>query len=487
MGGPVRIAVGFMAIVALAFGAFTEEVKKEEKKDDKKVEKKADKKDEGPKIPSKDDGVMYSQDSIEKFTPVILSPAVLKTKNLEMPWFGDVKKWSKVRKEVIPNPNPTSQQQPPYATFALPLKYPIDPQTWAGAAEGTKFMATNTPAMFMEVDVNADGKLKGPAESLNKNDDGTYGPVLTVLKYEGIPGATYSFILALEAEDPNHYYRFRTNVAWEGTIPSKKKPAKETEKVMLIDANNDALFDDYGVDEIIVGDKPAMPLPQLILIKGQLYHLRVHQSGSYVQTKPFDGPMGKLDVFSKLDLPKGTKVESMVIQNETGAFSIDIAPGAKAMNWGSEPPVTLPVGKYSVVKGIISMGKDEVIVRQGDMAMWDVKNGGTTVAEWGQPFSLTAEITANITGLNIDKIKVEGKSKEAYITVGAAAPTVTVKFKGKEEKSQVQLDKDGMFAAWFLDPGKKGIYKVGIAMKHKLLGSLEVAEQELSYKPASAE
>ena len=149
-----------------------------------------------------------------------------------------------------------------------------------------------------------------------------------------------------------------------------------------------------------------------------------------------------------------------------------------------EKPVELPVGQYVIGSGLLSSMRETVKVSAGDMDPIEVKKGETVQLEWGMPYELSAEVTTNITGLNVDRITVRGSAKEAYITEGKEAPVVTVKFRGRPVRRDfLEIGPDGGFATWYWSPPEKGLYRISLNLRHKILGKLEVEEVELSYRP----
>ncbi|MBN1807424.1 MAG: hypothetical protein JW909_00020 [Planctomycetes bacterium] len=461
MGRLRKWVPALMAALALCPPAWSAEAKKDTVK--------------APVIVKKEDGVIYSADSKERMKFVPYNEMILKRMGVLVPGMSNQKTWSGIRKD-------TSDENPQTA-IALPLKWPLRADTWTPEEGALKYLITTAPDMFINVDINLDGKWRGAPESFNKNDDGTYGPILLALRHKDGTQVPYSLVITNDAEDGRRLFRFRSSGAWEGYIPSSRK-RMNSEKCLIFDANNNGLYDDYGADMIMVGNKPLVPLPQLILIKGKLYHLKVHPSGSFIQTKPYEGATGRIDVYSKAKLPNRTKVESLVVVGVSGAFSIDVSPSNPRGKLTDEPPIELPVGKYVIGAGLLSSMKETVQVYGGDMDPVEVKKGETACIEWGMPYKLSAEITTNITGLNVDKIFIVGSAKETYVTQGKEAPIVTVKLRNRPVRQEfISLDNEGRFATWYWNPGEKGIYKILLEMNHRILGKLKVDEAEVSYRP----
>lgn len=429
-----------------------------------------------PKQPvNKDDGEVYPPGEYEKLKPIVLSKQQLLMLQVDIPGFDDVKKWSRVRKDTSAT-NPKTY-------IALPLKWPIDTRNWTAAPYALRYLVNIAHSNVLEIDVNLDGRFVGATENINQNNDGAYGPITLQLKYEDGVVVPYSLMLANDPAESYRYFRVRSNIAWNGYLPSARKRG-ESEKVVLFDANNNGLFDDYGDDLIKVGDKPLAPLSQLMLIKGSLYHVRMHPSGSRVQTKPYQKPLGQVDMLQNFKAPSRTRLLMLLLQNEAGNMTVDVAP-ASASSRETSFVCQVPVGKWKIVDGVLVHDKDgPVHVYHGEMPVIEVKGEGVAAPEWGEPFELKGDILRDITGIKVNYPQILGRSKEEYVATGKIAPVVEMSFKGRVVNlGVIPTGPSGLYEPYFYDPEIKGIYKVSVQLKTDIFGNLRLGPQEIAYRP----
>jgi hypothetical protein len=229
-------------------------------------------------------------------------------------------------------------------------------------ANGDGF-AAEVDGMALSVDTNGDGKGDVKAK-------GTAGLVtLKAVTAEGKP-LVYTVRLVNNAGT----WSFAASGAMVGSF--------QNETIRVIDQNNNGRYNDYGQDALVVGKGDAAAfLSKVVSIGGALYGLEVNEAGDELTIAPFEGKAGTLDVVSKFET-KG-KLQAAVVRSSDGTSSFELSTAKGGL--------VVPEGKYEIVAGLVTMGKESVRIKTGKSKPITVHAGQPAVFEWGGP--LTADFT----------------------------------------------------------------------------------------------
>jgi hypothetical protein len=229
-------------------------------------------------------------------------------------------------------------------------------------ANGDGF-AVEVDGMALSVDTNGDGKGDVKAK-------GTAG--LVTLKASTADGKPLVYTLRLV--NAAGAWSFAASGAMVGTF--------QGETLRVIDQNNNGRYNDYGQDALITGKGDAAAfLSKVVSIGGALYNVDVNETGDELTVTPFEGKAGTLDVVSKY-VTKGKLAAAVVRSTDgTSSFELSTAKGGLAV----------PEGKYEIVAGLVTMGKESVRIKTGKAKPVTVHADQQAVVEWGGP--LTADFT----------------------------------------------------------------------------------------------
>ncbi|MCA8962246.1 MAG: hypothetical protein KDC38_17095, partial [Planctomycetes bacterium] len=209
------------------------------------------------------------------------------------------------------------------------------------------------------VDTDGDGEVDVRAE-------GEKG--LVALRGQTDSGRPFKYALRL---DSSRGWRYTVSGAMVGRIGATK--------IQLIDQNNNGRYDDFGEDAMVVGrGRSASFLSHVIRVDDQLYAIDVSPDGSRVDYRPFDGPVGRLDVISKLDTK--AKLAVLVIRSLDGRHSFELS--------GEKGAVEVPAGTYALHSGKLALGPTRVSVRAGRSKSFRVSADETRSLAWGGPLRI---------------------------------------------------------------------------------------------------
>lgn len=90
--------------------------------------------------------------------------------------------------------------------------------------------------------------------------------------------------------------------------------------------------------------------PGTVLVAGKLYTVRVNKIGSKITVAPYTGPVGKLLVSADAMKPAPGKVTEYTIVGKSGYYTLEGCDGK---------PLILPVGKYKVFSGTVSLKRKD--------------------------------------------------------------------------------------------------------------------------------
>jgi len=251
-------------------------------------------------------------------------------------------------------------------------------------ANGQGFLVTARGPCLL-VDTNGDGKVETKVQ-------GAFGFVK--LKAKDAAG-----------EEIVYGVRFRhSSNTWECSVSGAMCGRLKGVPVKVIDRNMNGVYDEYGVDAIIVGrGKAASFLSKVVNLRGTLYDFSISKNGRSVELTEYKGETGTIDLRSRFS-SRG-KLVSAVISNETGDVSFNVARGS----------LEVPVGKYRITGGLAKRAGESAKIGGGRMQPIAVPAGEKLVLDWGAP--VTADFRFEVTG---EQIKVRpdvhfyGKAGEEY-------------------------------------------------------------------------
>jgi hypothetical protein len=216
-------------------------------------------------------------------------------------------------------------------------------ETWSNgsggiaiAHQGGDRFDTDVEKMTLRIDSDGDGKLDVTAK-------GTSG--YAVLNAKRADGSALTYGL-----------RFRNNGAvCQYASSGAMVGAIEGVPIQLVDQNNNGVFNEVGVDAIVVGQRRAASfLSKVVNLKGKLFELEVNALGTQAKTKPYAGASGTLSLRRGLKLLGD--LHSAVVSDESKTLSFEVSSAADG--------IRVPAGK---MKPLV------------------VSDGGTTTMQWGAP------------------------------------------------------------------------------------------------------
>jgi hypothetical protein len=353
----------------------------------------------------------------------------------------------------------------------------LEPKPWNGPLKvvipekgGATILAEMKGLRLLAIDVDGDQMYKGPMENLNLDEAaGRYGPTMAIVKYPDGVKMYYGF----------HVYpppQGSTDGRWAVERAGAMAGKLAGENVLLIDDNSNGVYDDYGVDCIVIGTKPPAPLGQMLLLGGEVCHLKVSPAGTQVFLAKYAGKTGKLDLASGYSPPPGTKLASAVVAAGTKCF--DLAADEK------NPAAAIPEGTYELASGSLRKPGMEVPMLKGRMQPIEVKADAAAAApKWGAPFTVDFKADSKILGITITEVGIYGAAGELYLTPKEPAPTVTVYAGGRAvHRAQMKYAADGRVEQFYFDPQASGKFEVEIAAQSAVFGKVTSGKREVVYE-----
>lgn len=287
-------------------------------------------------------------------------------------------------------------------------------EVWTTVTEGIKVAINGNggviayperDGIFLMVDTDGDGK----AES----------------KIKGVGGFLKLRGQTENGESTTYGIRFRKAGKWQYAASGAMVGKIHGTIVQLIDLNNNGRYDDYGKDAMILGrSKSASFLSKVVNIDGDLYELSVNKDGTEIETVPYEGETGFIDL--KSFTSKG-KLACATIGDSSGNLSFNLC-------W-SRGTLKVPAGSYTLTGGCVAKGKETARIGPGRMDPIQVAAGQTAKAAWGGP--LTASFNWSRVGNEIKvqpNVKYFGKLGEEYFdwSPDAKSPKLLVFESGKK-------------------------------------------------------
>jgi hypothetical protein len=250
-------------------------------------------------------------------------------------------------------------------------------------------------------------------------------------KVKGVRGTA-----TLKAKDANgkkfkYALRFKKDgAAWKFASSGVMKGRVKGTPVTLLDFNCNGVWNEVGVDGMIVGKgSTASYLSKVVNLGGELFNIEVNADGKSVTTTPFEGEAGRLNL-RKGFKSRGTLVAA-VVKHSNGQYSFNLASAKNGMK--------VPAGSYTLVNGFLKKGGSSVRMRAGRMQPIVVAAEQKTSLKWGA--KLDAEFSYSREG---DKITIQPTSLKFYGKAGVEfydwQPNAkSPKFLVKDSKSGAEL------------------------------------------------
>lgn len=302
--------------------------------------------------------------------------------------YKSVKKWE----TLLPNETWTG------ISFEIPVAH----------AGGPGFVVDNS-AFSLEVDTDGNGK---PDEKI-KGQGGS-----TVLKAKDADGKSFQYAIRIKKDRDN--WVFASSGVMSGKIGG--------ETITLIDQNNNGVWNEVGVDAMIVGKaKAASYLSRIVNLGGSLFLFEASEDGTNMSITPYEGDAGTLNGVEAYE-SKGKLIQA-VFSSTDGKVSFDLA--------GAKNGMLVPAMEYRLMAGYVEKGSEKVFIRRGKMRPVTVKASQERVVEWGGPLHMEFDYFRN----NKEEVTVNlptffGKSEEEYYNFypGGKSPSIIVtdKESGKE-------------------------------------------------------
>lgn len=296
------------------------------------------------------------------------------------------------------------QEWTPVTTEGIKVKHP-----------NGEFFAAEKDGLKLSVDTTCSGRL-------NKDVKGAKGYL--VLQSKGEDGKTFRYAVRLQGSAKE--YKYVSSCGMVGTVGGVP--------VMLIDLNNNGIYNEYGKDGLIVGKgKSAGYLSRVISHDDKLYNLEVSEDGSEASVTPYEGESGTVNALS--DYSARGKLVNAVITDSTGKISFNLADSKE---------LRVPVGEYTIAAGLVTKGSYSARIRQGKMRPVKVEADKVVKLKWGA--KVTAEFTHSVAGKDVkiepNAVHYFGAAGEEYydFVPGAKSP----KFLVYDKATHKQLGK-GIF------------------------------------------
>ncbi len=359
----------------------------------------------------------------------------------------------------------TSRLQIPRANRGEPMSITIPRKG------GTTLQAEAKGRRLLTVDVNGDKRYSGKAENLNLSQAGYFGPTHAVVKWPDGTRNYYGFVVyppPKGSTSTEHYLeRYCAMVGKVGTTP-----------VQLIDDNSNGLYNEYGVDVIIIGKKPPVLLGKMAILGGELHHMKVSPAGHKLYLAKYLGKTGKVDLLSGYKAPMGVKLRSVALKSGDKVFD--------CLGDKKTPKVSIPEGKYELSSAMVGRSTFNVAVLPGRMEALEIK-GGVPPAElkWGAPFTIGFKSQSKIMGITLTEIGLYGAGGEMYLTP-KEKPPVAIVYKGTMpvHRGTLKYRPDGTLDDFFFDPRKSGNYTIEILQRSAVFGKVTSGKVKVKYDKA---
>lgn len=305
--------------------------------------------------------------------------------------------------------------------YSARLKYRPSPkwdmilpnETWRTVTEldipqaGEHGFRAEKDGLSLSVDSNADG-------SLDKKVKGTKGFVLLRGKREDGSALQYAMRVRLAG----NRYEYSSSGAMAGSVYGVA--------LKLIDQNNNGIYNEYGVDAMVVGSgRAACYLSTIVNLKGQLYEFSASEDGQEVTVSPWQGATGTLSLRKGLRIPG--KLHSVVVSNQAGEQPVSFQLA------GSANGLRVPVGSYRLTGGFAEKGSDTAKLRHGEMKPLVVEEDEVTSPTWGAPLIAEFHFTRDGNEVTVQpQVRFLGRGGEEWHTLLPDAKSPRLAFYDKK-------------------------------------------------------
>jgi hypothetical protein len=261
----------------------------------------------------------------------------------------------------------------------------------------------------LAVDTNGDGKVEEKVKGIAGN---------VVLKGKTPEGAAFSYGVRIVMFNGKWHY-----------LPGSAMAGKLlSQEVKLIDLNGNGKFDDYGADAMIFGrGMSGSYLSKVVSTGGKLYEIKVSPDGTSIETTPWTGETGTLNLAS--GFKADGNLSSAVVLDEKNNVSFELS--------ANKGGLVVPVGEYAFKFGFVRNGAEQAKIRTGNSKPITVEASKTTTVTWGTPLEIEFNYVVNKDKLTVPiDIKFFGKLGEEYYDFKpeALSPRIVVFDKQSKQK-----------------------------------------------------
>ena len=283
---------------------------------------------------------------------------------------------------------------------------------WLPHSRGETF-AAEVDGLSLRVDTDGDGRLDEVFKGVEHH---------VVLRSKRPDGTPFAYALRVRTTGSTDTFTYTSSGAMVGTV--------EGVPIQVVDQDNDGVFNEVGVDAIVVGPgRAASFLSRVVNLNGRLFELELDAAGRNAKTTPYTGPSGVLDLRPGLRVV-GT-LASAVVSDLAGSLSFEVGTSARG--------VRVPTGVYVFSGGLATKGAEVGRLRAGQMRPMVVEADATTTLAWGAP--LRCEFSATRLGDKVTigrAVRYFGRAGEEWIPPSsfARAPKIEVFDAGACAESQ---------------------------------------------------
>ncbi|MDZ7815221.1 MAG: hypothetical protein U5N86_04205 [Planctomycetota bacterium] len=178
------------------------------------------------------------------------------------------------------------------------------------------------------------------------------------------------------------------------------------DKVIFADDNNNGFFAEFNRDAVYVGRSIyGVPFGQYLLLDGEIFEIKVNETGTSVRYRKYKGEWGYADLTSEWGGTKPPEAAIIQARRMLGGTCFNVCEG-------DEPRV--PAAKYQIIGGYL---EDVVIESKRARLFFEVEWKQTAKVEWGVGLKLTApyQYDPETGELNISpEFEIKGKHGEFY-------------------------------------------------------------------------
>ncbi|MDP6962587.1 MAG: hypothetical protein QGF46_00305 [Planctomycetota bacterium] len=263
---------------------------------------------------------------------------------------------------------------------------------------GSGFAVNNTE-FKLEIDTNADSR----PDSDIKGSGG-----FALLRGKREDGSKYSYAIRVRP----------TGSTWEYACAGLMSTKVNGVNIALIDQNNNGIWNEVGVDALIIGKGSAASyLSEVVNLDGELFNLSASETGETISITPFEGESGFLNVVEAYN--SKAKLTSAVFTSADSKYSFELSASSKGMQ--------VPAGKYQLTRGSVNKGVEYATIRRGSMKAIEIEGGKTKELNWGGP--LRIEFDTERTDAETITVRLPsfyGNADEEYFDFlpGGKSPTI---------------------------------------------------------------